>query len=131
MQQFATFRGMFFTNYFWYHLQINFYGIWSCKGPINPPVIPTSRPGYALCSFVVRFRAPREYVRKAFTAHYHQQCCQKMPVSMLSSFYQCQLGCCFKVFACFSLQYMQSTVLLSGGRFLLLLLLLSLLFLIQ
>ena len=52
---------------FWYYLQILIvYG--HVKDRLNVPVIPTGRLGCALCSSVVWVRAPREYVRKAFTA---------------------------------------------------------------
>ena len=49
---FCAFWGMFFmSNYFWYHLQMHFDGIWWCEGQINTPVVPTSHLGYALCSW--------------------------------------------------------------------------------
>ena len=69
------------SNYFWYHLQINFDGTWSSEGQINTPVVPSSCPGYALCSSVLQVGTPRETVRKAFAARQYRQ---KMPVGNVS-----------------------------------------------
>ena len=67
MQQFTTFL-VFIGNLFWYHLQINFNGKWLPEGQMSTPVIHTSQPDYALCSFVVEDRPPRGNVRKALMA---------------------------------------------------------------
>src|SRR4029434_373274 len=83
----------FIGNYFWYDPQINFDSIWSCEGQINTCAFPTSHPGYALCSSVFRAETPCKNGRKAFTAWPCQLYCQKTPVRVLASFYQCQLGC--------------------------------------
>ena len=81
MQQFATFE-VCFVN-----LQIRFDGMWSHEGQMNTPVVPSSHPGNALRSSVVRDGTPHENVEKAFTAQHWQLYCQKTPVSIIASFY--------------------------------------------
>ena len=88
---FTRFRYGSIGNWFWYHPQINFDRIWSCEGQINTCVLPTSHPGYALCSSVYRVGIPCKNGRKAFTAWHCQLYCQNTPVSVLASFYQCWL----------------------------------------
>src|SRR4029434_3324361 len=46
----TLFEVWFYRNSLWYHRQLSFDSIWSCEGPINRCVFPTSHLGYALCS---------------------------------------------------------------------------------
>src|SRR4029434_10461926 len=62
----------FIGNYFWYHPQIHFDRIWSCEGQINTCVLPTSHPGYALCSSVYRAGIPCKNGIASYTAKRHQ-----------------------------------------------------------
>ena len=70
------------SNYFWYHLQINFDGTWSCEGPIYTHVF--SLPIQAMhCVVWLGSKQPRENIRKAFTARHGQQRCLCKLLSVL------------------------------------------------
>src|SRR4029434_6411488 len=86
----------FIGNYVWYHPQIHFDSIWSCKGQINTCVFPTSHPGYALCNYVFSAGTPcKKYDTASYTAKRHQSVCWQASISV-----NWAAGGVCKVFAC-------------------------------
>ena len=87
----------FIDDWFCHHLEIHFHALWSYEGQVKTPVIPTSCPGYALCSSVF-------WDRQNDTAT--DQLCplylQKSPAGTLASFYLCQMCCCLCVYKIFA-----------------------------